>query len=301
MLEVSTEKERKIYIIRLKGRIDSITARDFEDFFGDMLKMGQRFFILDGTDLAFISSAGIAALVKFIRRLDAVGGGACFLHVNQEISHLMEFFGLATSLPVFADDESARSHLSRLATKEEKSFEIRPMGSILPEASARPVTPEPPAESPTEATVPNAGRSPLPLRPTKEPFTAAAPVLRPTFSIKDPEKVRFPRLEQLKRRQASWAESRERWRASLAQMEQPQPERPPMPRQPEPKKVSPQPGGLKMSLETERGAFTEPRIFICEQCGANLRAYQAGPHVCPVCRVNIEVHGDGTLSFLEKL
>jgi len=299
MLEVSTQKERKIYIIRLKGRIDSITARDFEDFFGDMLKMGQRFFILDGTDLAFISSAGIAALVKFIRRLDAVGGAACFLHVNQEISHLIDFFGLASSLPVFPDDNSARSHLSRIASREEKSFEIRPVGTILPETSARPVAEEEGNLARMEPT-PTLRESTKQIGSTTESFTPAPAAVPPAFSIKDPERVRFPRLEQLKRRQASWAESRHRWRQSLAD---PAPESR-MPQHPAPrevKKKATQAGGLDLSLASAPGHFAEPRIFICEQCGANLRAYHPGPHICPVCRVNIEVQSDGTLSFLEKL
>jgi hypothetical protein len=59
-----------------------------------------------------------------------------------------------------------------------------------------------------------------------------------------------------------------------------------------------------MSVEEKRKpgrTFSEPRIFLCEQCGSTLRAYHSGAHICPACRVEIDVSFDGTLTFFEKL
>lgn len=126
MLDIATDQEghHRIYVINLRGRIDSITARDFEEFFEDMLKTGNRFFILDASRLEFVSSAGIAALVKFIRRLDAVGGATAVIRMNPEIRMLLEFFGLEDGLPEFERLEDAREYVSEKMRSGEVSLSI---------------------------------------------------------------------------------------------------------------------------------------------------------------------------------
>ena len=126
MLDIATEQEdlHRIYVINLRGRIDSITARDFEEFFEDMLKTGNRFFVLDASRLEFVSSSGIAALVKFIRRLDAVGGATAVIRMNPEIRMLLEFFGLEDGLPEYERLEDAREYLSARMREGKHSLAI---------------------------------------------------------------------------------------------------------------------------------------------------------------------------------
>ncbi len=137
MLDIATDQEghHRIYVINLRGRIDSITARDFEEFFEDMLKTGNRFFILDASRLDFVSSSGIAALVKFIRRLDAVGGATAVIRLNPEIRMLLEFFGLEEGLPEFERLEDARGYLSEKMRANPHSLEIGKERVMTPMAS----------------------------------------------------------------------------------------------------------------------------------------------------------------------
>lgn len=126
MLDIATEKEQhsKIYVINLRGRIDSVTSGDFMNFFQDLIRSGNRFFILEASELEFLSSSGIAAVVRLQRMLDSCGGHAVFCHLNTEIAMLLEFFGLNSDLPVYNTLESAHHGVSERMTAKNYSLEM---------------------------------------------------------------------------------------------------------------------------------------------------------------------------------
>jgi len=115
MLELATEKnsEKEIYVIVLKGEIDSITASDFEKFFSQMVDGNYRFFILEASRLRSISSGGIAGLARFLRKLHEEGGAAAFCGPNREVHMLLDFFNISAHFPVFATVYEAEEYLSK--------------------------------------------------------------------------------------------------------------------------------------------------------------------------------------------
>ena len=127
MLDIATDRnaEARILVIHLRGRIDALTAREFDEFFEDLLRGGERVFILRGNHLEAISSAGIGSLVKFVRRLRGLGGGAVFVRLPEEIRLLLDFFGLGELLPVFDDVDSANAHLQSSLVRFKDSLEIK--------------------------------------------------------------------------------------------------------------------------------------------------------------------------------
>lgn len=114
MLDIATDRsvKEKIYIMNLKGRIDSVTASDFNVFSRDILRAGHRFFLFDAEMLEFISSAGIASIVSFARKLESTGGKAVFINLNREILLTFTFFDLQSILPVFTSESAARLFLT---------------------------------------------------------------------------------------------------------------------------------------------------------------------------------------------
>ena len=127
MLDIATDRTRdtRIILIHLKGRIDTLTAREFDEYFEELIQAGNRFFILSASLLEHISSAGIGSLIQFARRLEGLGGGAAFVDLNAEVRMLLDFFGLGAKLPVFSAQREARDHLRDLASKSDYSLEIR--------------------------------------------------------------------------------------------------------------------------------------------------------------------------------
>jgi anti-anti-sigma factor len=127
VLDIATDRnaEARILVIHLRGRIDALTAREFDEFFEELLRSGERFFILRGNHLEAVSSAGIGSLVKFVRRLRGLGGGAVFVRLPDEIRLLLEFFGLGELLPVYENLDEARAALESSLVRFQDSLEIR--------------------------------------------------------------------------------------------------------------------------------------------------------------------------------
>jgi len=75
--------------VRLSGRLDAAQARKAEAFFDDL--SGAR--RVDLGELDYISSAGLAVLLKTQKRLLAGGGGLKLANVNHHIMDILHYSG----------------------------------------------------------------------------------------------------------------------------------------------------------------------------------------------------------------
>ncbi len=114
MLDIATDRlnEEGILVVQLRGRLDAITAREFQTFFDEVLKSGHRFIVARAGLLDYVSSAGIAALLGLARRLGASGGALAFAELNPEVRLLLQFFGLEQVLLQFDSLDAARAHFT---------------------------------------------------------------------------------------------------------------------------------------------------------------------------------------------
>lgn len=126
MLDIATNQsqEARIFVINLRGRIDTLTARDFDTFFEELIRAGHRFYILRAPELEYISSAGLSAIMRFMRQMKSLGGAAVFVGLNAEICLLLEFFGLSKTLPNFDSMRAAEEHLESLLEQSRYSLEL---------------------------------------------------------------------------------------------------------------------------------------------------------------------------------
>lgn len=145
MLDIATDRlnEEGILVVQLRGRLDAITAREFQTFFDEVLKGGHRFIVARAGQLDFVSSAGIAALLGLARRLGASGGALAFAELNPEVRLLLRFFGLEQVLPQFDTLDDARAHFAaalragRFSLELERERVIRtPVASSAPASAA---------------------------------------------------------------------------------------------------------------------------------------------------------------------
>ncbi len=75
MMDVRTgSHEIDILTIRLSGRLDALEATELRQLFNDHLQDGQVNLAIDLSELEFLDSAGLAALVKGMKDARAAGG-----------------------------------------------------------------------------------------------------------------------------------------------------------------------------------------------------------------------------------
>lgn len=272
MLDIATDRsiEARIFIINLRGRIDTLTAREFDDFFEDLVKRGERFFLLRAHELDYVSSAGIASIVKFVRRLKSLGGGAVVVGLNDEVALLFEFFGLMQAFPAFEDMKNAQRYLEEKIQRVRMSLELKQERIIRTRVAPRDPA-SPPQDTRQAASIP---------RP--EPEVRARPIV-----ARPPEKPLSLEVE---------AKATVPAGPSLGPKEPAAPTGSPASA---PEQAPEQEGARDTAHEAIE--FDGLRVLACEQCGIGLRLYRSGLHMCPGCGIEFDVGRDGSISYFEKL
>jgi anti-anti-sigma factor len=94
-------------IMKLSGRLDSMTATEVEEDALLCIRSGAREMILDCDEVTYITGAGVQSLLRIAREMQAVHGklAVCNLHERE----IFDFCGLDGIIPVYETLSDARS------------------------------------------------------------------------------------------------------------------------------------------------------------------------------------------------
>jgi anti-sigma B factor antagonist len=97
-------------IMKLSGRLDSITAPEMEEDVLLCIQSGARDMILDCDELTYITGAGVQSLLRVAREMQAVRGkiAVCNLHERA----IFDFCGLDSVIPVYESLSAAREAMA---------------------------------------------------------------------------------------------------------------------------------------------------------------------------------------------
>ncbi|MBI3394326.1 MAG: hypothetical protein HY042_00675, partial [Spirochaetia bacterium] len=257
---------------------------------------------LSADELEYLSSSGIAALVRFARRVDERRGAAVVSGAGPEVKLLLQFFQLDKLLPMYRTRDEARAALSDRIPGG-PAFQVSLEGPTEPLRGPDHIPeqqwPDPKGAGPVQSGV-HAPAAPAQAHPTPAGLSAGAhpPAVgepkqapqtigpKPIFAG-DADKNRG-----MESRRGAGPDNAAR-SVKVVSMKAGTPAQGAQGSSPQASATS--------SFEEERLLFAEPIIFSCEQCGAHIRVYHSGRHMCPSCKVVFRVRRDGSASFVEKL
>jgi anti-anti-sigma factor len=107
---LTTERKHDILIMRLEGRIDALSAADFESRLFQALDEGARNILLDFSRCDFINSNGLRILLMARKRLAVSGEAIAICALQQHIRNVFEIAGFTMLFPVFATEDEAVGH-----------------------------------------------------------------------------------------------------------------------------------------------------------------------------------------------
>jgi anti-sigma B factor antagonist len=100
--------------VSLLGRLDTQTAPALDERLGPLLEsVSVTALLFDLAGLEYISSAGIRALVKARKALEARGGGVAVAHLQPPVRRVFDILKALPSVDVFADDAELDAYLER--------------------------------------------------------------------------------------------------------------------------------------------------------------------------------------------
>jgi len=106
-MEVEGLKKDNAVVVKVKGRMDAVTAPDFEKQCAKWIDEGEKVFILDFKALEYISSAGLRSILSTGKKLKAQGGKLLFCNMNGMVKGVFDISGFASIFPIFDTLEQA--------------------------------------------------------------------------------------------------------------------------------------------------------------------------------------------------
>lgn len=98
-MKITIEKGTET-IISLSGQLDTLTAVDFEKEIHGILADNAVSVILDGSELTYVSSAGLRLLLTLQKGMTAKGGTLRLRNIKEEIMDIFNITGFSSILTI---------------------------------------------------------------------------------------------------------------------------------------------------------------------------------------------------------
>jgi len=106
-MEFSSKEMKRCEIAYIGGRIDSSTAPELQEKLNGLLKRGHHNLVLNMKDVAFLSSAGLRALLAAMQACKRQGGDVRLSEVSDQVARVLELTSFDVYFKCFASDAEA--------------------------------------------------------------------------------------------------------------------------------------------------------------------------------------------------
>ncbi len=103
---VRSERNGQAMVVAVSGRVDSVTAAALDEELGKIARDNKRI-VLDLKDVAYLSSAGVRAILKVSQTVQRSGGGVRLARIPTLVADVLENVGVTTALRSFASVDEA--------------------------------------------------------------------------------------------------------------------------------------------------------------------------------------------------
>jgi anti-anti-sigma factor len=106
-MEIQTRKEKNVLVVVVKGRMDAVTAPTFEETLQDLIATGENGFLIDLSELQYISSAGLRSFLVLAKKLKLQGGELLFAGLQGPVDEVFKISGFYSIFKIFDSVEAA--------------------------------------------------------------------------------------------------------------------------------------------------------------------------------------------------
>ncbi len=124
MIEAEVIKNEAYILMKLRGRLDSMTSQDIEKKIIDISQAGARVMAFSLGEVNFISSAGLRIFMTAGRNLKQAGGEAVFTAVPGKLKDVFKMGGFDRIFRFFDTEEDLKAEFGTKDAKEEKKSAV---------------------------------------------------------------------------------------------------------------------------------------------------------------------------------
>ena len=107
MLQLERIKEENKDILRLIGEVDASNSVLLDQSMQEILQQGATFLLIDGSQLAYISSAGLGVFMSYLDDFSEQGIRFAIFGLNEQVSEVFKILGLDRLIKIAQDKSTA--------------------------------------------------------------------------------------------------------------------------------------------------------------------------------------------------
>lgn len=94
-MEIKTQQNGNILIVAVEGRLDAVTAPNYETKIRSLIEEGHHQMVIDFARLEYISSAGLRGLLLTAKLLKAQNGQVCLANPDGNVKSVFDMSGFS--------------------------------------------------------------------------------------------------------------------------------------------------------------------------------------------------------------
>ena len=116
-MDISEETKGSVIVLGPKGRVDSNSAKEFEEKLLGLLNGGAKSLVIDLEGLGYISSAGLRVLLGARKTLTEAGSECLLVNMKPQIERVLEVIKALPGMRIFASAQEADDYIARIQEK----------------------------------------------------------------------------------------------------------------------------------------------------------------------------------------
>jgi len=97
---IKSGKENNALVVKISGRMDAVTAPEFEKALGAWIDESEKHFVVDLSSLEYISSAGLRSILIIAKKLKALNGKILLAAMEESVKEVFEISGFNSIIPI---------------------------------------------------------------------------------------------------------------------------------------------------------------------------------------------------------
>lgn len=106
-MDISVQGLKRVQVVTVNGRVDSSSAPQLDEKLKNLRQNGYENLVLDLSEVDYMSSAGLRAIVSALRDCKKHGGNLCLVNPSARVGEVLELAGLTSLFNVYDDTTTA--------------------------------------------------------------------------------------------------------------------------------------------------------------------------------------------------
>ena len=103
---IKSERNGNVTIVTISGRVDSVTAASLDSELAKIVREDKKI-ILNLKDMAYLSSAGVRAIIKALQSAQKSEGGVKLASVPEQVMEVLQTVGMMQMLQAYPSVDEA--------------------------------------------------------------------------------------------------------------------------------------------------------------------------------------------------